>query len=61
MYTRWRSRYRHTNQMIFKNDSRLRVLAAIKCYTQSGIKLVDLTDEEKSRRGDLVLKKHGIS
>jgi hypothetical protein len=35
--------------MIFGNDSRLRVPPAIKCYTQSGIKMVDLTDEENSQ------------
>lgn len=31
----------------FEHDSRLRVPPAIKCYTQSGVKMVDLIDEEK--------------
>ena len=34
--------------MIFENESRLRVSPVIKCYTQSGLKMVDLTDEKKS-------------
>ncbi len=33
---------------VFENDSRLRVPPTIKCYTQSGVKMVDLTHEEKS-------------
>jgi|SRR5690348_7739011 len=31
-------------QKLFERDSRLRVFAAIKCYTQSGVKMVDLID-----------------
>ena len=38
---------------IFEHDSRLHVPPAIKCYTQSGVKMVGLTDEEGSRGGNL--------
>ena len=34
---------------IFEQDSRLRVPPTIKCYTQNGIKMIDLTGEKKSQ------------
>lgn len=36
-------------RMIFEHDSRLRVPPVTKCYTQSGLKMVDLTDDEKTQ------------
>ncbi len=33
--------------MVYEHESRLRVPPTITCYTQSGVKMVDLTDEEQ--------------